>query len=189
MSHKWTVVNKNLPELNFVKTYVSDSGSFIADQIDDTMNIVGGTGISTSVATDVLTITNDSPNVDQNIWLTFTGDSGTINANTTSDSFDFTGGTGITTAVSGDAVTITNDSPHIATNLSVGTVTATNVPVLSSTGSDITTLPAATATLAGIVVNGAQAFGGTKTFFGLTGSEAAVASVIDNFTIDCGTFT
>jgi hypothetical protein len=186
---QWTVVNKNLPELNFVKTYVSDSGSFIADQIDDTMNIVGGSGISTSVATDTLTIVNDSPNVDQNIWFTFTGDSGTINANTTSDSFDFTGGTGITTAVSGDAVTITNDSPHIATNLSVGTVTATNVPINSSTGSDIATLPAATATLAGIVVNGAQAFGGTKTFFGLTGSEAAVASVIDNFTIDCGTFT
>ena len=50
------------------------------------------------------------------------------------------------------------------TNLSVGTITATNVPILSSNGIDIATLPAATNLLAGIVINGTQTFGGEKTF-------------------------
>ena len=50
------------------------------------------------------------------------------------------------------------------TNLSLGTITATNLPILSSDGTDITTLPAATSLLAGIVISGAQTFGGTKTF-------------------------
>ena len=53
---------------------------------------------------------------------------------------------------------------NVDTNLTVGTVTATNVPIESSTGTNITTLPAATATLAGIVTNGTQEFGGQKTF-------------------------
>jgi hypothetical protein len=52
------------------------------------------------------------------------------------------------------------------TDLSVGTVTATDVPILSSSGGDIATLPAATASLAGIVTNAAQTFGGDKTFAG-----------------------
>jgi len=51
-----------------------------------------------------------------------------------------------------------------ATNLSLGTITATNVPINSSSGDNIATLPAATASLAGIVINGAQTFGGAKTF-------------------------
>jgi hypothetical protein len=65
----------------------------------------------------------------------------------------------------------TNDGTNFtalggATDISVGTVTATNVPILSSTGGNIATLPAATSLLAGIVTNGAQTFGGDKTFAG-----------------------
>ena len=75
-----------------------------------------------------------------------------------------TQGLGITITNGPGTITIANSAPHVATNLSVGTVTATAVPINSSTGTDITTLPAATATLAGIVVNGAQEFGGVKTF-------------------------
>jgi hypothetical protein len=51
-----------------------------------------------------------------------------------------------------------------ATDLSVGTVTSTNVPILSSTGADINTLPAATGDLAGILTAGTQTIGGAKTF-------------------------
>ena len=60
-------------------------------------------------------------------------------------------------------VSATETVVNTVTNLSVGTVTATNVPILSSDGADITTLPAATALLAGIVTNGSQSFGGAKT--------------------------
>lgn len=51
-----------------------------------------------------------------------------------------------------------------AVNLSLGTVTGTNVPINNSSGAGITTLPPATASLAGIVTSGAQSFGGVKTF-------------------------
>lgn len=50
------------------------------------------------------------------------------------------------------------------TDISLGTITAINVPINSSTGTGITTLPAATATLAGIITAQAQTFGGRKTF-------------------------
>ena len=62
------------------------------------------------------------------------------------------------------------------TNLSVGTVTATNVPINSSTGNDITTLPAATDLLAGIVTNGTQSFGGAKTFRAANAIRSEVSS-------------
>ena len=75
---------------------------------------------------------------------------------------------------------------NTVTNLSVGTITATNVPILSSDGSDIATLPAASATLAGIVTNGSQTFGGTKTFADISGNNAG--ATIDSFVIDGGTF-
>jgi hypothetical protein len=51
---------------------------------------------------------------------------------------------------------------NVATNLSIGSNTATVVRVDSSTGDNVI-LPHATATLAGVVFNGDQTFGGTKT--------------------------
>lgn len=68
-----------------------------------------------------------------------------------------------TTFLRGDGTWAT-PSGGSATDLSVGTVTSTNVPILSSSGADITTLPAATGSLAGIVTAGTQTIGGAKTF-------------------------
>jgi hypothetical protein len=50
------------------------------------------------------------------------------------------------------------------TDLSVGPVTSTGVPILSSTGVDIATLPMATGTLAGLLNATTQTIGGDKTF-------------------------
>ena len=50
------------------KNVASDSGTAVADDNDDTLTIAGGTGISTAVVGDTLTITNDSP--DQTVALT-----------------------------------------------------------------------------------------------------------------------
>ena len=85
-----------------------DSGSVPADKTSDTVQITGGTGITTSVTGSpaVLVITNDSPNVDQNIWLTIAADSGgPVAANTTSDTLTLAGGTNISSAIAGDTVT------------------------------------------------------------------------------------
>ena len=53
---------------NIFKNVASDSGTAVADSNNDTLTIEGGTGISTAVVGDTLTITNDSP--DQTVALT-----------------------------------------------------------------------------------------------------------------------
>jgi hypothetical protein len=63
-----------------------------------------------------------------------------------------------------DGVWINSTINVNGTNLSLGTVTSTDLPIVSSTGNDIATLPAATSTLAGIVTATNQTFGGIKTF-------------------------
>ena len=68
----------------------------------------------------------------------------------------------IFTANDADDQTFTVTVP--GTNISVGTVTSANVPINSSTGTGISTLPAATGTLAGILTAGTQSIGGVKTF-------------------------
>ena len=50
------------------KNVASDSGTAVADNNNDTLTITGGTGISTAVVGDILTVTNDSP--DQTVALT-----------------------------------------------------------------------------------------------------------------------
>ena len=90
---------------NAITTVVGDTGSFTGVG-EDTINILGGSGISTAISGDTLTITNDSPNVDQNIWLTMVSDAGSVAANTTTDQFSILGGLGIDTSISGDILTI-----------------------------------------------------------------------------------
>jgi len=75
-------------------------------------------------------------------------------------------------------ITITNSAPHIPTNLSIGSNTATVVRVDSSTGADVN-LPLASATLAGIISNGTQSFGGLKTFVNYVSSENFVFTGLD----------
>jgi len=68
----------------------------------------------------------------------------------------------------------------IISNLSLGTITSVNVPITNSNGSGITTLPAATALLAGILTAGTQTIGGNKTLQGdvyVTGNMGVGGSV------------
>ena len=78
---------------------------------------------------------------------------------------------------------ITTGSPP--TDLSLGTITSTDVPVNSSTGNDIATLPAATASLAGIVTAAAQTIGGRKTF---NDDRIIISSPTDSSTFEIGFF-
>jgi cytoskeletal protein CcmA (bactofilin family) len=90
-------------------TVSSDSGSTAANATNDTLTIAGGTGISTSVLGDTLTITNDSPATpDQNLWETITADTGSAVANTTTDNLTIAGSGIISTAIVGDTLTISS---------------------------------------------------------------------------------
>jgi len=126
---------------NAIATINADTGVFAATG-EDSFNIVGGTGISTSITGDILTITNDSPNVDQNLFLNVLSDSGTAIADTTTDTLSILGGTGISTAVVADALTITNNSPN-ATH--TGQVTGATALALDVTA--ITAQPASGAVI------------------------------------------
>ena len=69
-----------------------------ANSTTDTLSIAGGTSIGTSVSGDTLTITNQAPNVDQNLFNTIavSGQSDVI-ADTTTDTLTFVAGSNITT--------------------------------------------------------------------------------------------
>ena len=94
---------------NLFSVIGSDSGSKTASSATTTVNFVGGTGISTAVSGDNLTITNSLPNADQNIFGAINGDSGTITAGSTEASATIAGGNGITTSVSGSTLSIASE--------------------------------------------------------------------------------
>ena len=62
---------------NLYETVAGDAGSRTATSPTDTLTIAGGTGISTIMAGTTLTVTNDSPNVEQDIWYEISDDDGT----------------------------------------------------------------------------------------------------------------
>ena len=97
------------PDQNLYSVIGSDSGNKTAGSATSTINFVGGTGISTAISGDDLTITNDSPNVSQEVFRTITGDSGTTTASLATSSLAVTGGQGVTTAVTSNTVTVNAD--------------------------------------------------------------------------------
>ena len=122
------------PDQNLFLNVLSDAGTAVADNTTDTLSILGGTGISTAVSADAVTITNDDPNVDQNLWLNMDADSGgPVAANITTDTFTITGGASITTAISGDVVTITNDAPNVDQNLFLNVLSDAGTAVADNT--------------------------------------------------------
>jgi len=84
----------------------SDSGSKTASSATATINIVGGASISTAVSGDNLTVTNDAPNVVQEVYKTVTGDTGTTTAQLSTSSLAISGGTGLSSVVTSNTVTL-----------------------------------------------------------------------------------
>ena len=87
----------------------SDSGNKTAGSTTATINLVGGSGISTAVRGDDLTITNDSPNVVQEVFRTVTGDTGTTTAPLSTSTLNIAGGQGVTTAATSNTLTVNAD--------------------------------------------------------------------------------
>ena len=84
------------------------NGSTSATVTTGHSNFLGGTGISTNLNAGAITITNDSPNIVQNVLQSVSGDTGSYTAVASNSGFTIAGGTGITTAVSSNTLTITN---------------------------------------------------------------------------------
>ena len=91
---------------NIFSVIGSDSGSKTANSTATTINFIGGTGITTAVSGDNLTITNSSPNADQFIIQGVNGDSGSYTSADVEGVITVAGGNGITTSVSGSTVSI-----------------------------------------------------------------------------------
>ena len=104
-----TFINANIDALRFYKTVTGDTGSTSASSKDDTFNIVGGTGISTTVTGDTVTITNDqlTDGVFKNISV---AGQNLIVADNNQDTLNFVAGTGIsiTSDTNSDTITISN---------------------------------------------------------------------------------
>lgn len=103
---------------NLYKTITGDSGSTEANISTDSLAIVGGINVTTTVTNDTVTI-DSTGTPDQDLWATFTADTGSATANSTTDSFDFAGGVGIITAISGDVATFTLDLNELTTETSI----------------------------------------------------------------------
>jgi len=95
------------PDQNLFATIGADNGSRNATVTNDTINFVGGSGISTNLNSNNLTITNDSPNVVQNVLQTINdSQGGSYTATSATDEFTITGSTTITTQLAGSTLTI-----------------------------------------------------------------------------------
>ena len=120
----------------------------------DTLNIQGGTGITTSVSGSTVTIT--ASNLAQGITLV--GDDSTGTAVSDGETFKIAGGTGITTAVSGDTLTITGVSQAqgitVVGDDSTGTQISDGETVKIAGGTGITTAVSGdTLTITGVDVS------------------------------------
>ena len=91
---------------NLFSVIGSDSGSKTANSTTTTINFIGGTGITTAVSGDNLTITNSAPNTPQFIIQSVSGDSGSYTSADVEGGITVAGGNGITTSVAGSTVSI-----------------------------------------------------------------------------------
>ncbi len=138
----WTAADS--PVQNLFETVIGDTGSQTASTPNDTIAIVGGTSISTAIAlvgspqVATLTITNDAPNVDQNLFETLVADTGSEIAIRVDDQLNIVGDGIVTTSVvrsgSPTSVTLTvlatAGSPVINIGLDVSTIEGNEVLTL-----------------------------------------------------------
>ena len=107
------------PDQNVFTVIGTDNNSKTASSTTTTINFIGGTGVSTDVAGDNLTITNTSPNVVQNVIQSISGDSGSYTSNSSTGGVEIMGGNGVTTGVASNTLLI-NAELYMQSGFSVG---------------------------------------------------------------------
>jgi len=130
---------------NVFTTFTGDSGTTTANTTTDTFNIVGGTGISTAISGDTITITNtggSSGNAFTNIAVS---GQNTVQADTSADTVTFAEGSGITITTNNltDTVTFAVDNANKYTSFisdsGTATPSATNSSLTVAGGTGIST--------------------------------------------------
>ena len=135
---------------NLFATFTADSGSTTANSTTDTFNIVGGTGISTSISGDTVTITNTGGAGNQNVFasIAVSGQNSVV-ADSTTDILTLAQGAGLTITTNNltDTVTFAVDNANKFTS-----VVSDNGTVTPSTTDDAITLAGGTGI--GTIVSG-----------------------------------
>jgi len=178
-----TYISANVDALRFYKTVTGDTGSTSASTKDDTFNVIGGSGITTAVTGDTVTITNSNQPQDSFKNVVVAGQD-VIVAENTSDSLTFEAGSGITltTDTSLDKVIITNSAGGggggATEAFKTVSVTGGNSVVATGTGETLTFTAGANATItadnaSNTITIDATASGGSKGATGATGSAGS----------------
>ena len=107
----WNVVS-NETGRNIFLTFAADTGSAVPDTLNDTLNIEGGSNVTTTISGKTLTINSSGGGLTQNVFDTITADEGSTTAASVNDTLNILGGTNISTSIATDTdnVTINLDS-------------------------------------------------------------------------------
>lgn len=153
------IITNSAPNVdqNIFYKVADDTDTLItASSITDTLSIVGGTNISTTVVAGKLQIAytgaNNNYNVSDNFaYKTFaiTPSGGSTTANSNVDTLNFQTGAGITMTAVNDLITITNSAPNVDQNI-FQNVLAGGVTITADTSTDTLAFTAGT----GITVTG-----------------------------------
>ena len=159
---------------NIFSVIGSDSGSKTANSTATTINFIGGTGITTAVSGDNLTITNSSPNADQFIIQGVNGDSGSYTSADVEGVITVAGGNGITTSVAGSTVSIVADL-----YLASGQTLSENQNFITNTSGE---LEAVATPAVGFEISGTSSLGYSFSNNGWSGSGNPTIYVYRGFT-------
>jgi hypothetical protein len=110
-----------------------DSSTVLQVSADKTITVAGGTGITTALSGDTLTITGSN----QAQGITFVGDDSSGTGISDGETIKIAGGANITTAMSGDTLTITSSGQAITVQ-EEGSSLATAAAVLDFRGTGVT---------------------------------------------------
>jgi len=105
-------VDSTVAATNLFQRFNGDTGSAVPTAPLDTLNIVGGSNVTTSITGKTVTINSSAGGLTQNVFETVTADEGSTTADSITDSLAILGGTNISTSIATDTdnVTINLDS-------------------------------------------------------------------------------
>ena len=102
----WNVVQSDSIR-NLFTTINANTGSTQASEVEDSLSILGGDNVTTSISGKTVTINSTAISSNQNLFSTITSDDGSKTANTESDTINILGGTNIATNIATDTNNLT----------------------------------------------------------------------------------